>query len=387
MLANYNANVPVEFKAPKTSSPAERKVFEGKNLGASSGLKRKQFSKHIFESKIETSKSKTGHLDKENMSSSALDNNLSHASASTPVVDELHKEDQQAAGGPTSLGVTSEKGADSQLSRTNRSVLVDTTKFAGDRLKTTHTESGTNKDKRSDFMDTDSKEDEPIIITDGSNEEETERYEDTHATPHDEPEDISVPHPPSPRSVTVTLSRFTSIVEHASQKAKNKSVPSAGQTSASPAEREKKTNLATKDVETTNLKDELIDLMGIDVVAKYHKNKLLYDEYYDIMLKRRKSSKTTNCDVLTKKGPITLKVYREDGTDEVISNFKTRIDYLTQTKEELKIDFNKPLKEQDPLDELNDLANKKRKRAGDLSNNSRSTKKFKSSVQHEDEGH
>ncbi|GJV89581.1 hypothetical protein Tco_1533519 [Tanacetum coccineum] len=150
-------------------------------------------------------------------------------------------------------------------------------------------------------------------------------------------------------------------MEHASQKAKNKSVPSAGQTSASPAEREKKTNPATKDAETTNLKDELIDLMGIDVVAK------------------------------------------EDGTDEVISNFKvsdlhlaewrkvvqacldrkekgwktiyglikTRIDYLTQTEEELKIDFNKPLKEQDPLDELNDLANKKSKRAGDLNDNSR----------------
>nr|GEX26073.1 hypothetical protein [Tanacetum cinerariifolium] len=47
------------------------------------------------------------------------------------------------------------------------------------------------------------------------------------------------------------------------------------------------------------------------------------------------------------------------------------MDYHTQTKEELKIDFNKPLKEQDPLDELNDLANKKRKRGGDLSDDSR----------------
>nr|GEX80478.1 hypothetical protein [Tanacetum cinerariifolium] len=44
---------------------------------------------------------------------------------------------------------------------------------------------------------------------------------------------------------------------------------------------------------------------------------------------------------------------------------KTRMEYLDQTKKELKIDFNKPLKEQDPLNELNDLANKKRKRASD----------------------
>ncbi|GKC78045.1 hypothetical protein Tco_1128819 [Tanacetum coccineum] len=81
--------------------------------------------------------------------------------------------------------------------------------------------------------------------------------------------------------------------------------------------------------------------------------------------------KITNCDVLTRKGPITQKVYREDGTSEVIINFKacdlhlgewrkvvkaclnkkgkgwstiyeqiqTRIDYLHHTEEELGIDL------------------------------------------------
>ncbi|GJY41085.1 hypothetical protein Tco_0428355 [Tanacetum coccineum] len=38
---------------------------------------------------------------------------------------------------------------------------------------------------------------------------------------------------------------------------------------------------------------------------------------------------------------------------------KTRMKYHDQTEKELKIDFNKPIKEQDPLNELNDLANKK----------------------------
>ncbi|GJX34863.1 hypothetical protein Tco_0246420 [Tanacetum coccineum] len=58
---------------------------------------------------------------------------------------------------------------------------------------------------------------------------------------------------------------------------------------------------------------------------------------------------------------------------------KTRMEYLEQTKKELHIDFNKSLQEQDPLDELNDLANKKRKRTGDSTHHSRSSKKHKSS--------
>ncbi|GJV02673.1 probable sodium/metabolite cotransporter BASS4, chloroplastic [Tanacetum coccineum] len=117
-------------------------------------------------------------------------------------------------------------------------------------------------------------------------------------------------------------------------------------------------------------------------------NVLLFDKYCDKMLKRKKIPKITNCDVITKKGPITLKIYREDGYEEVISNLKvsdlhltewreviqacpdksdkgwktiydvvkTRLDQLTQTGQELKIDLNKPLKEQDPLNELNELA-------------------------------
>ncbi|GKE06422.1 hypothetical protein Tco_1398440 [Tanacetum coccineum] len=177
-----------------------------------------------------------------------------------------------------------------------------------------------------------------------------------------------------------TLNRFTTVVENASG-ATSKDVSSACQTTTSPAEGEKN---------TINL----------------HK-----------MLKRRKSSKIINYDVLTQKGPILLNVYMEDKTIEVISNFKvsdlhlaewrevvqacpdrkekgwktiygllkTRMKYLDQTKKELNIDFNKPFKEQDTLNELNNLANKKKKRTGDLKDHSRSTKKHKSSVQHEKE--
>nr|GFB93324.1 hypothetical protein [Tanacetum cinerariifolium] len=57
-------------------------------------------------------------------------------------------------------------------------------------------------------------------------------------------------------------------------------------------------------------KEELVDLFGPDVVSKYYKAKLQYDNYCDKMLNRRAKSKITNCDVLTRKGPITLKVYK-----------------------------------------------------------------------------
>ncbi|GKC73840.1 hypothetical protein Tco_1119723 [Tanacetum coccineum] len=179
--------------------------------------------------------------------------------------------------------------------------------------------------------------------------------------------------------------KLNTVVENASGVARN-NVPLADKAIASPTKGEKNTNPSTTDAKP-NLHDEL------------------------------KSSKIINYDVLTQKGPILLNVYMEDKTIEVISNFKvsdlhlaewrevvqacpdrkekgwktiygllkTRMKYLDQTKKELNIDFNKPFKEQDTLNELNNLANKKKKRIGDLKDHSRSTKKHKSSVQHEKE--
>ncbi|GJT43879.1 retrovirus-related pol polyprotein from transposon TNT 1-94 [Tanacetum coccineum] len=157
--------------------------------------------------------------------------------------------------------------------------------------------------------------------------------------------------------VTETLNRFATMVENTSGATTN-DVPSAGQASASPTEGEKNTNPAITDAEP-NLHDELVDLLSINVVTQYYNKKLPYDKYHEKMLKRRKSPRS-----------------------------QTMImEYLDQTEKELKIDFNKPLKEQDPLNELNDLANKKRKRTGDSTDHSRSTKKHKSSVQHEEDVH
>ncbi|GJT02720.1 hypothetical protein Tco_0823889 [Tanacetum coccineum] len=118
-------------------------------------------------------------------------------------------------------------------------------------------------------------------------------------------------------------------------------------------------------------KEELIDLLGLEVVNKYYNDKLQYDKYYDKMLNRRAASRITNCDILTRKGPITLKVYREDSTSEIIPNFKANDLHIVEWRE-------------DPLDKLNDLANKKRKHANDIHDYFKANKRLKSSVQYED---
>ncbi|GJX64469.1 hypothetical protein Tco_0298812 [Tanacetum coccineum] len=415
MLAVCNTDVPNVPKAPKPSS-------------------------HTSESNSEASNFQAGQIGKENLSSTAVDNNPSQPSASTPVDTKLHKEIQQAAGCPTSLGVTTKKGAHPQLSSgmsaftnikpvflasyifhsesasgndasvdftteadprisapkdfvphqqgldegsknytpdhtfagTNPSVLVDKTKSAKDGSQTTHTVS-VNKLKKH------------------IKEFEVELPKELPKELLDLPGQISLvqSHIQTLKAllgllnkVTNTLNRFASILN-----AHNKGVPSTGKSIASLAEGEKNTNPFTKEAELANL----VDLIGINVVEEYHKKKLLYNKYCDKMLKRKKSPKITNCEVFTKKGPIILKIYREDGSEEVISNLKvsdlylaewreviqacpeksekgwktiyalvkTRLDQLTQTEQELKIDINKPLKEQDSLNELNELSNKK----------------------------
>ncbi|GJV65558.1 hypothetical protein Tco_1476386 [Tanacetum coccineum] len=86
-------------------------VPQGKKLRAKSGLKIKKSLKHTSKSTTEASKSQTGQSKKETKSSLAKEKSPSQPSLPTPVVGEMHKEAQQAAGGPTSLGATSEEGA------------------------------------------------------------------------------------------------------------------------------------------------------------------------------------------------------------------------------------------------------------------------------------
>nr|GEW06428.1 retrovirus-related Pol polyprotein from transposon TNT 1-94 [Tanacetum cinerariifolium] len=106
------------------------------------------------------------------------------------------------------------------LAGSNLSVLVDKTKSAGDGLKTAHTNSSTNeesraddilkkikledlskflKDTRSTLFTLESPQDDLIIVTDKSKEEEAVK-EDTYDTSYDMPKDTSILPPLSPKS-------------------------------------------------------------------------------------------------------------------------------------------------------------------------------------------
>ncbi|GJR80706.1 hypothetical protein Tco_0151491 [Tanacetum coccineum] len=472
-----NLDVHVDSKAPKPSLQNEE-VPQGKKLGAKSRLRIKQSSKHTSESKTEASKSKTGQSEKDTQSSSAKDKSPSHPLPPKPMVGEMHKEAHQAAGGPTSLGATNEGGAHPQLSSSmiwmkepkriqfdhifvgsNPSVLVDKTKSAGDGLKTAHTESGSNeesraadlskkikledllefcKDTRSAFFTSDSPQDEPIIVTNESEEEKADK-EDTHDTSHDVPEDTSShkdeleqpkanveakiaslkarPYYPDINQLTDLLvtslkpelskllashnfasclptdlqelpskftklsgeikelkqhvkdmeselpgdlkeiptkletftftissitsqvielkniqwdlpAEFTTLVENASTATKD--VPSAGQATASPAEGEKN----TKDADT-NLKDELVDLLGKNVVTQ--------EDGSDEVISNLKVGDLHSAEWREVIQACPDK--SEEGWKTIYDLVKTRLDQLTQTEQELKIDLNKPLKE------------------------------------------
>nr|GEU53943.1 hypothetical protein [Tanacetum cinerariifolium] len=82
------------------------------------------------------------------------------------------------------------------------------------------------------------------------------------------------------KTVTNTLNRFATLVENASG-ATTTGVPLARKATASPAEGEKDAD--------TNLKNELVDLLGIDIVTQYYSNKLLCERYCEKMKKRRQS--------------------------------------------------------------------------------------------------
>nr|GEX35234.1 hypothetical protein [Tanacetum cinerariifolium] len=72
-------------------------------------------------------------------------------------------------------------------------------------------------------------------------------------------------------------------------------------------------------------KAELIDLLSLEVVHKYYNYMFQYDRYCDKMLNIKAESRITNCDVLTRKGPITFKVYKEDAYMKLFPTSKSVI--------------------------------------------------------------
>nr|GEY60912.1 hypothetical protein [Tanacetum cinerariifolium] len=205
--------------------------------------------------------------------------------------------------------------------------------------------------------------------------------------------------------VTKALDMFVQAVEHASIKASDQGVPSVGQVGTHPVEGEKNTKQATithplrsspqpkgelikkdngkkamsskdaKEEGTNSESDDTIKITGSTVESsKTTKAEMakkqeegMKEEWIDLL----------DVDVVKKKGPITLKVYREDRSDKVVTDFKasdlhlsrwrevmkacpnrkgagwstiygqikTRMDYLHKTEAKLGIDLEKPLQE------------------------------------------
>ncbi|GKA29823.1 hypothetical protein Tco_0716068 [Tanacetum coccineum] len=133
---------------------------------------------------------------KETKSSSAMDTSPSHPSPPTPVVSEMHKEAQQAASGLTSLGDTSEDGAHPQLSSKSKADEISKKVKLEDL-------SDILKDTRFAFFTLDSPTDEPIIVSDESEEKEAKKAEQPPATSQEVPEDTSVLHPSSLKSTQI----------------------------------------------------------------------------------------------------------------------------------------------------------------------------------------
>nr|GEX94193.1 hypothetical protein [Tanacetum cinerariifolium] len=180
------------------------------------------------------------------------------------------------------------------------------------------------------FVDLDSPEDDLVIVVNDSDEDEDD---EVHATKNVETEDTLVPKSPSSRIKKVN--KFDFVIEdgkhiHLTEEQINQQKKIDEEAKAEAAKRKSKVR-----------KEELIDLLGLEVVNKYYNDKLQYDRYCDKVLNRRAVSKITNCDVLTKKGPITLKVYKEDSTSEIIPNFRSSDLHLGEWREVMKASPNR----------------------------------------------
>nr|GEY48005.1 hypothetical protein [Tanacetum cinerariifolium] len=405
------------YPTPNPSSNAER-VPQGTNPRAqlrhkkqSTSLKQPSvFSKEATKggSSKTPSGSKTGHSKKRNESNSAIDLNTSQPLVSTSLDTKMHKEDQQATSGPTSLGVTSEARANPQLSSDQTKYFNKLTKevkglkkqvhkleikLPGDlkeipskledftknvisltsqvaELKTlqwelpveflalpVHVASVQAKLKTLDALLVKMKMDlypwdlEAVVVEFlalpvhvASVQAKLKTLDALLGSPQPEGEHIKKDKGKKAMSLEEAEKESTNSVSD-----NDKTHVTGFMVESSRTKKLKKFDFKTKDGRLIHLteeeinhqkkleedakaeaakqerevrKAELVDLLGPEVVKKYYNDKLQYDRYYDKMLNRIQESRITSCDVLTRKGLITFKVYREDGTSEIIPNFK-----------------------------------------------------------------
>nr|GEV35126.1 hypothetical protein [Tanacetum cinerariifolium] len=65
-------------------------------------------------------------------------------------------------------------------------------------------------------------------------------------------------------------------------------------------------------------------ILGQETVEDYYKKKFVYDRYYLRLLNRKAQVKIIDMDIVTRKGPIVMKIYKDDGINETIQEFKKK---------------------------------------------------------------
>ncbi|GKC93290.1 hypothetical protein Tco_1158732, partial [Tanacetum coccineum] len=326
--------------------------------------------------------SKTSHLKRKKESSSAMDSNPSQTSVSTLVVAEMHKKDQQATGGPTSLGVTSEARANPHLSSvvsttkadpgksapsTDPHVLADKTQYEDEASRTIKLEDLAKQvsSVQPSFKDLDSPEDDPIIVVDDSDKDE--EADEVHATTNVETKDTLVPKSSSPSSLPTELkdlpSKFNELTEEVKGLKKQvheleielpedlKEIPS-------------KLEDFTKTV--TRLTSQVVEMKTLqwELPAEF----LSVPSQVEMAIE---SKKTRDTSVLSASQAGTQPAEEEKNLNQAtISQWKAypteeQINQQKKIEEEAKAEAAK-YESEDTLDKLNDLANKKSKHADDI---------------------
>ncbi|GJZ85456.1 hypothetical protein Tco_0650795 [Tanacetum coccineum] len=182
-------------------------------------------------------------------------------------------------------------------------------------------------------------------------------------------------------------------------------VPSAGQASTMPAEGEKNTNQATifqlfqrrtkKNAERTNLNKPQPETttpppIPLIITTTTHRQ----SPFLSNPPESSSQPEGEQIKIYMGKKDMSLKDAEEENREHVHLT-KEQVNQHKKIEEEAKaeaasheaelgIDLDRPLSEQDPLDRLNDLANKKRKHADDIHDFFRPNKRLNSSVQYKD---
>nr|GEV20536.1 hypothetical protein [Tanacetum cinerariifolium] len=289
--------------------------------------------------------SKTGHFKRRKESSSAMDSNPSRPLVSTLVDTKMHKEDQQATGGPTFLGVTSEERANPQLNS-------DQTKAVSEGLETILTQPATRKGASSTAIHGDKEEASTSIHGEKKRPpaKSSWRILQSYSLPtrlkdlpfkfNELTEEIKglktqvykleIKLPKELKEIPIKLEDFTKTATKEDEKESTESDyddeahVAGSMVESSKTNKLKKFDFVTEEGEHIHLTEEQIN----------HQKKLEEEAKAEAAKQEREARKAKLIDLLGYE--IVHKYYKEDDTSEVIPNFKASDLHLDELREVVK---------------------------------------------------